>query len=1183
MNLTRTTPKLYFMDRTTLFCLVVFGLFIRQPVSGQVLAWNPNRQLPEKPASQAQRRLLTSVLKDIENRFQISIAYRSDLLDNRTVELKTERFSSAEKALKKVLEGQSLRYEKVNDGFYLIAPLSTEKKEKPQTPVPASSPINGNDRSGEASQLGGSGFFAPISQKIAVALVPVTGRVIDQNGQAIPGATVLYKENPNLGTSTNAEGQFSLNLPEARGSLVVSSIGFLSQEVALGQQTTFTITLEADTKSLQEVVVVGYGSQRSQDLTGSVAVVDQKAIRSLPVSTIDQKMIGQVAGVQIQQPSGAPGGGTSIKIRGSGSLGAGNEPLYVVDGMPYSAGMNQTLNPLLFINPNDIESVSILKDASSTAIYGSRGANGVIMITTKKGKFDRTEVSVSSMRGVQQVPQKGRPEMLNEREFAELQRDKIGIVVRQRERRAATIDDYPQEYRNLDNLTGAGTDWYGLLLRPAAIEDHNVSIQKGSKESRLSFSMGYFKQDGVLKHTGVERYSSKLGIESNLGKRVKVSAILQPTFITQKRTNTNSSREDILGVSLWANPLRTPYDQNGNLIPYVVSPQSKYHSAWSFANPLFTLRETIQTEKDFQNLGSAFIEWEIIPGLKAKTSLNTIWSTAKYQQYIPATVGASNTPPTVGTGRSNNTRSERFDWLIENTLTYEKTIGNHRFDALLGYTTQKSTSTGVNLTANPYTNDLIQTINAAQTISAWGETVNQWAMISYLGRINYAFKDRYLLTTTFRSDGSSRFGSRNRYALFPSVAAAWRVSEEDFLKGNRIINDLKLRASYGRSGNNNIGNYSHLASINAESYVFGTTQVTASSVGLSNPYLSWEVSNQVDVGADFEFLQNRLSLSLDYYYRKSTNMLLNDVIPAITGYNAQTVNKGNVRNTGVEIALGGTPVSGAFNWDVNLNMAFNRNKVLSLNDNGDRILAGSNDSNPTHVSVVGKPISQFFGYIFDGLYTAADVANPAIIKTPQVYEGNVKYRDVNGDGVITDLLDYTMIGSPHPKFIFGVTNRFSYNRFDLNVIVSGQYGGQVMNGLRQTVDNLQGFFNVSKEWTARWRNADTPGDGRHYGVPILTPSLGHRVSSLWVEDASYLRIGNLTLGYSLPESWVKKTGFVNNCRFYLTSQNLATFTKYKGANPEGQSVTVNNTLAPGFDMSSYPLSRTTSIGINLTF
>lgn len=1178
----KTAPvitKIYIMDRTTLFYLILAGILFQQPASGQVLAWNYTQQVPLKPTQQPQRRPLTFVLKEIENRFRISIAYRSDLLDNRTVELKTDRFSSAEKALKKVLEGQPLRYEKVNEGFYLISP--SEKKEKPQTALPV--PQLGGPSS-ELLRSTSSEPYASIAARTAVFAVPITGRVIDANGQAIPGATVLYKENPNLGTSTDAEGRFTLNLPEARGSLVISSIGFLNQEVALGQQVNFVVTLEPDTKSLQEVVVVGYGSQRSQDLTGSVAVVDQKAIRSLPVSTIDQKMIGQVAGVQIQQPSGAPGGGTSIKIRGTGSLGAGNEPLYVVDGMPYSSGMNQTLNPLLFINPNDIESVSILKDASSTAIYGSRGANGVIMITTKKGKFDRTEVSVSSMRGVQQVPQKGRPEMLNQREFAELQRDKIGIVVRQRERRAATLEDYPAEYRNLDQLTGPGTDWYGLLLRPAAIEDHNISIQKGSKESRLSASLGYFRQDGVLKFTGVERYSAKLGMESNLGKQVKISAIIQPTFITQKRTNTNRSREDILGVSLWANPLRSPYDPNGNLIPYITSPQSNYHAAWSFANPLFTLRETIQTENDFQNLGSAFLEWEIIPGLKAKTSLNTIWSTAKFSQYIPSTVGGSNRPPTAATGQSSNSRSDRFDWLIENTLTYDKTIGDHRFDALLGYTTQKSRSTGVDLTASPYTNDLIETINGAQTISAWGESVNEWAMISYLGRINYAFKDRYLLTGTFRSDGSSRFGSRRRFALFPSVAAAWRVSEEDFLKGNRLVNDLKLRASFGRSGNNNIGNYSHLASINAESYVFGNTQVTASSVGLSNSYLGWEVSNQVDVGADLELFQNRLSLSLDYYYRKSTNMLLNDVIPAITGFNSQTVNKGNVRNTGVEIALGGTPVStGSFNWDVNLNVAFNRNKVLSLNDNGDRILAGSNDGNPTHVSVVGKPISQFFGYIFEGLYTAEDMANPNIIKTAQVYEGNVKYRDVNGDGVITDLLDYTLIGSPHPKFIFGFTNRLTYNRFDLNLIVNGQYGGQVMNGLRQTTDNLQGFFNVSKEWTARWRNADNPGDGRHYGIPILTPSLGHRVSNLWVEDASYLRVSNLTLGYSLPESWVKKTGFVNNCRFYLTSQNLATFTRYKGANPEAQSIAVNNTLAPGFDMSSYPLARTTSLGVNLTF
>ncbi len=1029
---------------------------------------------------------------------------------------------------------------------------------------------------------------APEARKV---MATVGGKITEaKTGRQLPGVTVrLENKTTGVQKATDNEGNYSFDaVAPGPYTLIVTNVGFLKQSreitVSDGQNQVQDFVLTEEIAQLDQVVVVGYGSMQKRDLTGSVATLDNKLIRNLPVATIDQKMVGQVAGVQVQQLSGSPGGGTSVKIRGNGSLGAGNEPLYVVDGMPYSAEMNQRLNPLIFINPNDIESITILKDASSTAIYGSRGANGVIMITTKKATADRTEVNVSLMSGVQQVPQRGRPEMLNQREFVELQREKIAIKVRQIENREPVAADYPVEYQNPATLNGKGTDWYDLLLRPAMIQEQNVSLLKGTKDSRINFSMGHYKQDGVLRYTGVERFSGKLGMESNIGKRFKLGASLQPSFIVQNRTNTNANREDILGVSVWANPLLTPYDDKGELKPYLVSPQNKYHSAWSFVNPLFNLRETKQTDKGFQNLGIAYLEWKIIQDLTLRSSLNTNWSTSKFFQYIPSTVGSSNTPPTTGTGRSTNTTGENFDWLIENTATYERSFGNHRVNALAGYTTQKSTSRGINLNADPYANDLLQTINAAQAIRTWGESVNQWSMISYLGRINYSFNERYLLTATFRSDGSSRFGYENRFASFPSFAAAWRVSQEKFLEDIKSIDNLKIRASFGTSGNNNIGNYASLASINASSYIFGNTQVSASTVGISNPNLTWEESEQIDGGIDLSMFNNRLTLVVDVYNRKSKNMLLSNIIPAITGFNTQIVNLGNVRNRGVEVALGATPVSlRNFEWSVNLNLAFNRNKVLSLNRNGDRVLSGNNDNNPTHVTVVGKPIGQFFGYVFQGLYTAEDISNPAVPKYPQVYVGAGRYADINGDGRITDLNDYTIIGNPYADCIFGFSNTLSYKNFNLSVIVNGQSGGSVLNGLRQTVDNLQGFFNVTKEWVNRWHSPQDPGDGRHYGIPNTTPSLGHRMSTLWVEDASYLRISNVTLGYALPGGWMKRTGFMNAARVYITVQNLAMFTRYGGANPEAQSVNINNTLSPGYDVSSYPLSRTASLGINLSF
>ncbi len=1109
---------------------------------------------------------LYEVLSSIEKQAGVGFVYSSKAIKaNRKVSVTANKLRLSE-LLYQVLTPLEINF-RIVEGQIILNPADPHSQADGTTGSP-----------GQVSESG-----APVHK----SLQEIRGRVLDENGEGLPGVSVLIKGS-SRGTSTDMNGNFSLNDTDENTVLVFSFVGYITREAVVGNQTEIEILLKIDEKALEEVVVVGYGTALKKDLTGSVASIAQDKIKDLPVATLDQKMIGQVAGVQIQQLSGSPGGGTSVRIRGAGSLGAGNEPLYVVDGMPYSAGLDQNLNPLMLINPNDIESITVLKDASSTAMYGSRGSNGVVMVTTKKGQYNKTQVTVSAMRGVQQVPRKGRPNLMNQQEFADFQRNKIDIVVRRTENRDATPDDYPEAYRYPERLVGEGTDWYDALLQDAPIEDYNISIQKGGADSRLDLGLGYFRQGGVLKYTGIERYSAKLGVETGIGPKVTVGANLQPTFIVQNRSNTNTNRQDIIGTAIWANPLLSPYDSEGNVVPYLVSPQSKYHSAWSFANPLFILRETTLREKQFQSLGNAWLTWNIIPGLEWKTALNTQWSSSNYFSFSPSTIGGANQPPVPGTGSSSHDRSGHFNWLVENTLSYNQTFGIHKFDAVLGYTTQKSSVRGINLNAAPYSNDLIQTINAAQAIRTWDENVSEWSMISYLGRINYSLKGKYLLTGTFRSDGSSRFGTNNKFAAFPSVAAAWRLSEENFLQKNRVVTDLKLRASYGLSGNNNIGNYAHLATIAAGAYVFGNNQVTASYVGLPNPNLTWEESRQLDIGMDAEFFEGRLNATVDFYNRRSSNMLLNDIIPAITGFNSQMVNKGNVRNRGVEISVGGTPLdgnsaSGALKWDVNANIAFNRNMVLSINENNDRILSGNNDGFPTHITVAGKPIGQFFGFELLGLYTAADIDNPDIIKTTQVYEGNPKYRDVDGDGIINDLLDYTIIGNPHPDFIFGLTNNFSFKRFSLGIIINGQKGGQVMNGLRQTVDNLMGFFNVRKEWVNRWRSSENPGAGMLYGIPKLAPSWGHRVSTLWVEDASFLRIANVTLGYTLPGSLTGKTKFINGCRLYLTIQNLAMFTRYEGANPEAQARNVNNTLSPGFDMTSYPLNRTSSIGINLSF
>lgn len=1008
----------------------------------------------------------------------------------------------------------------------------------------------------------------------------ITGKVTDKSGAPLPGVSIFVK-GTTTGANADNNGNYSLVLPSDAKILSFSFIGMITQEITIGNQTVLNIILEEASLSLDEVVVIGYGTAQKKDLTGSVGVIDQVSVKNLPVLTIDQKMIGQLSGVQIQQVTGAPGGGTSVKIRGAGSLGAGNEPLYVVDGMPYAAGSDLKLNPLIFINPDDIESVSVLKDASSTAIYGSRGSNGVIMITTKKGQYDRTEINVSAMTGVQEIPQKGRPNMMNAQEFAEYQREIISVKLRAAEKREPTEDDFPVEYRNPEQL-GEGTNWYDLLLRVAPVLDLNIGLMKGTKDSRINFSLGYYNQEGALKYSGAKRYSSRLYVDSKIGKALKIGGSLMPSFIVQNRAFTNTSREDVIGTSGIINPVMKAYDENGELLPFIYSPQNKYRSAASVVNPLFALRERKETQKQFNNIGIAFIEWEIIPNLIAKSSLNTILSSSDYFLYIPSTIGGYNSPPKPATGNSSSNRSTSFDWLTENTVTYNKEFDNHHFDALLGYSVEKSTSNGINLIASPYSNDLIQTINASQAISSWGQSINEWSMISYLSRINYAFKDRYLLTATFRSDGSSRFGSENRFGFFPSVAAAWNISDEEFLRNSKIIENLKLRISYGESGNNNISNYGHIGAVNAGSYVFGSTQVSALYVGLPNPYLTWEKSNEFDAGIDLALFNNRLSFVVDFYNRISQNMLINNIIPAITGFNNMTMNMGNVRNNGIEIAMDGTPLSGDFKWDINLNLSANRNKVISMNNNNDPIRSGNIWGLPTNITVVGKPIGQIYGLVWEGILTAEDMADPTVPKDNLAYEGSNKYKDIDGDGKITGLLDYDIVGNPYPDFIFGLTNRFSYKNFNLSMVMQGQYGGDIVDAMHGSTDNLSGAHNLNKGWVNRWHSAADPGDGIHCGVG-LTEGWAWKNSSLWVEDASYLRISNLTLGYSLPGKWMTTTGVFKNCNLYFSVQNLAIFTNYHGANPEGQNVNIDNTLASGYDYTSYPLSRVFSIGVNLSF
>ncbi|SFF89588.1 TonB-linked outer membrane protein, SusC/RagA family [Salegentibacter agarivorans] len=1025
-------------------------------------------------------------------------------------------------------------------------------------------------------------YFLGIAICLAIPLqaqevITIRGNItsIDDN-MPLPGVNVFVKGSTN-GTVTDFDGDFSLQA-STDATLVVSFLGFKTLEIPVEGRTDIDITLSPDDEQLSEVVVVGYGSQQRRDLTGSVATVQSEEIKDIPVASVDQKLAGQIPGVQVSTVTGTPGGAARIKIRGSGSIGANSDPLVVIDGFPISNSFNQTSNPLNLLNPDDIASISVLKDASSTAIYGSRGANGVIIIETKQGRSGKLQIDFNTYTGFQQVPDKGRPDLLNGRQFAQFQkeiREDAAIAAGGQ----ASDANIPEEYQNPE-MYGEGTDWYETILQTAP--QHNVyfNVRGGSDNLRGALSLGYFNQEGVIKYTGFERYTIRTSLEANLTDRLKVGIDLAPTFSIQDTNNTESDFVDVVGSTQWLNPTVPVTDENGNRTPFVGG-----SGLYENPNPLNSLEFAGTEIENFRGLGTVFAELEVFEGFKAKYSYTADYSNGQSSQFIPSFIGATNLPPPI-VPSANLNRSNRLNQSSQVLLNYNRYINdNHSLDLTAGFETQKERSENIILNATDFPDDEVQTIGAAGRINGWNEIIQEWALLSYFARVNYNFKSKYLLTATIRSDGSSRFGDEERYGTFPSLGAAWQISEESFME-NSFFENLKLRASYGLSGNFNIGNYTHLATIGSSNYVSGNSIAYGRALNsLGNPNLTWEESNQLDVGVEGDILNNRLSFIFDYYRRTTNNMLIDTEIPSTSGFQFATINGGEILNEGLEIGLNSQNIKGEFTWNTNFNIAFNRNEVLSLEGDNNFILAGrSGEGNPTHITQVGKPIGQFYGYVLEGVYTdQEDLDNSP--QYPSAVPGSIKYKDINNDGLIEAVNDFAIIGDPTPDFTFGVTNSFNYKNFDLTAAIDGQYGGDILVGANQFLKNIDGIFNVTTDVLDRWRSPEEPGDG-------VTPTTnGGRVpyrdvNSSWVEDASFLRMRNLTLGYSF-ESFFQENGFIKQARIYSSVNNAFIITDYSRGNPQVANSANRGggslTLAPGVDFTSYPLARTFILGLNFSF
>ncbi|UKT64881.1 SusC/RagA family TonB-linked outer membrane protein [Pedobacter mucosus] len=1009
--------------------------------------------------------------------------------------------------------------------------------------------------------------------------IDVSGRIVDKSGAPIPGATIRVKSGK-AATVSDADGRFTIKGITAEDVLVISYQGYTQKEISASGNLSAIQLVDAE-NNLTEVVVVGYGTTQKKDLTGSVSTISAAQVKDLPVSSIDQKLVGQIAGVQISAPTGAPGGGVNVKIRGTGSITAGNNPLYVVDGFAISNSGGQAYNPLNVISPDDIENVTVLKDASSTAIYGSRGSNGVIVITTKRGKTGPPVVSINAYIGSQQVPQKGRPDVLNGTEYAQFRREMF-IDARTAAGQTTTETDIPLEFRNPSQY-GEGTDWYDAVLRTATQSNIDASIRGGSESTRYSFSVGRLEQQGTIRYTDYRRYSVNFNIESDISKKIKVGLSIAPSGGIQNRNGFESGQRDILTRTLWLSPIVPITDVAGNRTTFITSP-----GAIGAGNPLNTLEFAGTKAKYFRGLATAFAEYKIFDGLKAKYSFNYDYTNNSSFAFNPSFVigETSNPNPNPSIPSSSTAQNTTSNWLSEITLSYEKTFGtDHKISAVAGYTAQQERYDGYSFGATNYPDNLIQTINASTLLNGAAAGIEKWALISYLARVNYTFKDKYLLTGTVRSDGSSRFGSNYRYGTFPSAAFAWRASQENFLKSATWLSDLKLRASYGRTGNFNIPNYQYASSIGSSNYSFGGALANGRVSGsIANQNLTWEKADELDLGLDLSVFNSRLGFTFDFYNRITSDLLLNAELPSASGFSTSTINLGKVRNRGLEFGVTSKNLTGEFTWSTNANISINRNIVLELNpgNNNAPIYSGrSGGGYSTHKTEVGQPIGQFFGFQFDGIYqNAAELASQP--KHGSSIVGSVRYKDIDGNGIIEEVKDFTVIGNAQPDFTYGITNNFGYKNFDLNILVVGTQGGQIMKTGNEFFLNTDGVFNVDRRVLDRFRSPSNPGDG-FAPTTVGGRPLYREVNSQWIEDASFLRIQNISLGYNFKQKFITSSKFVKTLRLYTSVQNLVTFTKYSGANPEAGTNDGFSALTPGRDFTAYPLPRIITAGINMTF
>jgi TonB-linked SusC/RagA family outer membrane protein len=1065
----------------------------------------------------------------------------------------------------------------------------------------------------------------------------VTGKVTSsEDGSILPGVNVVVK-GTTIGTVTDSEGRFNVSVPQG-GVLVLSFIGLRSQEVTVGDRTVIDVQMANDITQLSEVVVTAYGTQEKKSLTGSIVSVNSTSYKDQAVRGLDQALQGRVAGVQVTQNSGTPGSGIQVRVRGASSLSASNEPLYVVDGIPINTGSssqigvgNQQVSALNDINPNDIESLEVLKDAASASLYGSRAANGVVLITTKRGKSNKTQINFNAYAGVQDTWKRIEP--LTGAKYVDMLTDGLvnrygvgtgttanpqgalnpdGSVTTQSlfgsgVRTWATRNHLAAWYWGLNpalTVNGAGqtevvrsgaplevgdvgfmldpstspsTNWLDKIFQSAPIYNYDLSLTGGTDKTKFLVSGGYFKQDGIIVGSGFERLTGRVNLDNRVSDKFSFGSTTSFSRSVNNRVNNDNN---IFGV------LSTAVLTAGDVPAYLASGAYAFDPRNSTDNPIAQAREPQNKSYNNRFLNNLYGEYSFSPNFSFRTSVGIDFVYFSENRFIPTTVrqGLPNGQGQAGT-------SQDINWINENILRFNKTFGSdHTIDALLGASFQESQSRTTFGSVTGYPFNSVSQLSAGSTKTDATSSATSWALVSYFAKAAYSYKGKYIFNASIRRDGSSRFGKDVQYGNFPSASIAWNIRDEDFMSDVKQINSLKLRASWGLTGNQEFGNFSYagLYGIGSNYNLVGGAVPSQ----LQNTRLSWEETSQIDIGLDIG-LFNKVNLVIDYYKKNTTSLLLNRPILAVSGFNTLGQNIGEMENSGIEVGINATPISSAngLNWVSDFNISFNRNKVVSL----------SSDVLPFGVGFAswveaGQPLGAFRGYRKVGIFQnqgdidAANGGSPTgVYQSTLTRPGDFRFKDIDGDGVITSA-DQEIIGNAQPQYIGGWNNQLSYKGFDFSFFFQFVQGNTIWNHTRVFAEGMNSIFGQFATTANRWtpNNTNTSVPRAVFG----DPNNNRRNSDYWLEDGSFIRMKNIVFGYTLPTSVVNRIG-LSKFRVYASAQNLFTITNYSGFDPEVSTFSAGNAFqgstnttanaAVGTDFLTYPQAKTITFGVNLTF